>query len=53
VVESTPKGLNIIKHGFQPVENTKSHNALAGFLQACPELAEGKDAKIMTKQKLH
>ena len=50
---TTPKRFDInnpvpITFGINPViKNTIP--VLAGLLRACPELVEGKDAKIMTK----
>jgi len=60
----TPKGCNVINHvpiniGINPWNIKNTVPVLAGFLRVGPEparlmrsggLAEGKDAKIMTKQ---
>ena len=51
----TPKGCNVINHvpiniGINPWNIKNTVPVLAGFLRVGPELVEGKDAKIMTKQ---
>jgi len=44
------RGTMLLTAGFKPWNIKNTVPVLAGFLRVGPELVEGKDAKIMTKQ---